>query len=45
MDLQEVEWGDMDLVALAVGRDRWRVLVNTVMNLRNPYSLGNLLIK
>ena len=36
MDLQEVEWGDMVLVALAVARDRWRVLVNTVMSLRIP---------
>jgi len=36
MDLQEVEWGDMDCVALAVGRDRWGALVNTLMNLRVP---------
>jgi hypothetical protein len=31
MDLQEVGWID-----LAQDRDRWRALVNTVMNLRVP---------
>ena len=36
IDLQEVRWGGMDWVALAVVRDRWRSLVNTVMNLRAP---------
>ena len=34
MDLQEVGWGDMDWVYLAQVRDRWRALVNVVMNLR-----------
>jgi hypothetical protein len=34
MDLQEVECGDMDWIGLAQDRDRWRVLVNTAMNLR-----------
>jgi hypothetical protein len=34
MDLVEVEWGDVDWIGLAVGRDRWRALVNSVMNLR-----------
>jgi len=33
----------MDRIELAHGRDRWRVLVHAVMNLRVPYNAGNLL--
>jgi hypothetical protein len=36
MDLGETEWGYMDWIDLAQGRDQWRALVNTVMNLRVP---------
>jgi hypothetical protein len=36
IDLREVEWGGMDLIDLAEDRDKWRVLVNTVMKLLVP---------
>jgi hypothetical protein len=36
MDLRDIGWDGMDWIDLAQDRDQWRVLVNTVMNLRVP---------
>jgi hypothetical protein len=36
MDLGEVEWCDVDWIGLAKDRNRWRALVNSVLNLRVP---------
>jgi hypothetical protein len=36
MDLREIGFGDVDWIRLAQDADRWRALVNTVMNLRVP---------
>jgi hypothetical protein len=34
MDLVEVGWGDVDWIGLAQDRDRWRALLDSVLNLR-----------
>jgi hypothetical protein len=34
MDREEIGWGGVEWIHLAEGRDRWRALVNAVMNLR-----------
>jgi hypothetical protein len=37
MDLGEVGWSDVDWIGLAQDRNRWRALVNSVLNLRVPW--------
>jgi hypothetical protein len=34
--LLDIGWGGMGWIKLAQDRDQWRVLVNTLMNLRVP---------
>jgi hypothetical protein len=33
-DILEIGWGGVDWIGLAQERDKWRALVNAVMNLR-----------
>jgi hypothetical protein len=40
MDLRETGWDGMDWIDLAQDRDKWRALVNTVMNLLFPCNAG-----
>jgi hypothetical protein len=42
MDLGEVGWGDADWIGLAKDSNRWRTLVNSVLNLRVPWNAGKL---
>jgi hypothetical protein len=36
MDLEEVGWCDVGWIGLAKDRNRWRAVVNSVLNLRVP---------
>jgi hypothetical protein len=36
IDLRDIGFGDVNWINLAQDRDRWRALVNTVINLRVP---------
>jgi hypothetical protein len=40
MDLVEVGWGDVDWIGLALDRDRWRALVNSILNPWVPKNAG-----
>jgi len=42
-DLRETGWEGVDWIHLAQDRDQWRVVVNTVMNLRIPEKARNFL--
>jgi hypothetical protein len=43
MDFREIGFGDVDWIHWAQDRNRWRALVNTVMNLLVPENSGNFL--
>jgi hypothetical protein len=36
VDLTEIGWGGVDWIGMAQDRDKWRALVNAVMNLLVP---------
>ena len=42
-EIQEVGYEGMDCINVTQNRDRWRALVNVVMNLRVPKIAGNFL--
>jgi hypothetical protein len=44
LDLQEVGCEGIDWIGVAQDWDRWRPLVNAVMNLRVPENAGNVLL-
>jgi hypothetical protein len=39
---REIGWGGVDWIGLVQDRDKWRALVNAVMNLRVPQTAGKL---
>jgi hypothetical protein len=41
-DLLEIGWDGVDWIGLAQDRDKWKALVNAVMNLRVPQNAGKL---
>jgi hypothetical protein len=43
MDLKVIEWGGMDWIAMAQDRDKWRALVNMVINILVPQNVGKFL--
>jgi hypothetical protein len=36
MDLREIEWDGVDWIYMTQDRDKWRAVVNAVLNLRVP---------
>jgi hypothetical protein len=42
VDLLEIGWGGVDWIGLAQDRDKWRALVNAIMNLTVPKNVGRL---
>ena len=44
MDHEEIGWEDLGLIDLHPAKDKWRAVVNTVMNPRFPEIWGNLTV-
>jgi hypothetical protein len=42
LDLVQIGWDGVDWIGLAQDRDKWRALVNAVMNLRVLQNAGKL---
>jgi hypothetical protein len=42
MELGQVGWGDVDWIGLAQDRNRWRALVNSVLNIQVPRNAGKI---
>jgi hypothetical protein len=42
LDLLVIGWGGVEWIGLAQDRDKWRALMNAVMNLRVPLNAGKL---
>jgi hypothetical protein len=42
MDLGEIGLGGVDWIDMTQNRDKWRALMNSVMNLRVPLNAGKL---
>ena len=44
MDLKEIVWEDVNWICVAVDRDKWWAVVNTVVNCWVPQNVGNFVI-
>jgi hypothetical protein len=42
MDLVELRWSGVNWIGLAQGKEKWRAIVNAVMNFRFPLNAGKL---
>jgi hypothetical protein len=43
IDLRDVDWGGIDWLYLALDRDQWMALVDTVINLRSSIKCWEIL--